>query len=436
MELSFGARLKHAYDVFRNREPTPNYHSIGPGYSQRPDRPRLTRGNERSIVTSLITRVALDVAALNITHCKVDDNGRFLSDMDSTLNNCLKLEANIDQTGRAFIQDVVMTMLDDGCVAMVPVDTSANPNLTSSYDIITMRTGKVLEWFPRHVKVRVYNDKTGQKEDVLVPKQTVSIIQNPLYPILNEPNSTMQRLMRKLALLDIVDEESSAGKLDLIIQLPYTIKSEARRQQAEARRKDIEMQLKDTKYGIAYTDSTERITQLNRPLENNLMKQIEYLTNMLYSQLGITQSILDGTADEQTLLNYHSRTIEPIVSAIVDEMKRKFLTKTARTQMQTITFFRDPFKLVPVNNIADIADKFTRNEVLTSNEIRQIIGFKPSDDPKADELRNSNLNHPDENGTGPVESSTASEPPRKEEPPTQPIEEDRSFGDTPISELM
>lgn len=438
MELSFGARLKHAYDVFRNREPTSNYQAIGPGYSQRPDRPRLTRGNERSIVTSLINRVALDVAALNITHCKIDENDRFVSNIDSTLNNCLKLEANIDQTGRAFIQDVVMTMLDDGCVAIVPVDTSADPRLTNSYDIYTMRTGKVLEWYPRHVKVRVYNDKTGEKEDVTVHKSTVAIIQNPLYAVVNEPNSTMKRLMRKLALLDIVDEESSAGKLDLIIQLPYTIKSEGRRQQAEARRKDIEMQLKDTKYGIAYTDSTERITQLNRPLENNLMKQIEYLTNMLYSQLGITQSILDGTADEQTLLNYHSRTIEPIVSAIVDEMKRKFLTKTARTQMQTITFFRDPFKLVPVNNIADIADKFTRNEVLTSNEIRQIIGFRPSDDPKADELRNSNLNHPDENGTGPATSTEPAKPenPPMEETPSQPIEENRSFGDTPISELM
>ena len=432
MELSFGARLKHAYDVFRNREPTPNYQIIGPGYSQRPDRPRLTRGNERSIITSIYNRVALDVAALNITHCKVDDNSRFVSVVSSSLNNCLSLEANIDQTSRAFIQDVVMTMLDDGCVAIVPVDTSDNPNITNSYDIYTMRTGKILEWYPRHVKVRVYNDKTGDKEDIIVHKSTVSIIQNPLYAVINEPNSTMQRLMRKLALLDIVDEESSAGKLDLIIQLPYTIKSEARRQQAESRRKDIEMQLKDTKYGIAYTDSTERITQLNRPLENNLMKQIEYLTNMLYGQLGITQSILDGTADEQTMLNYHSRTIEPIVSAIVDEMKRKFLTKTARTQMQTITFFRDPFKLVPVNNIADIADKFTRNEILTSNEIRQIIGFKPSGDPKADELRNSNLNHPDENGTGPGDPAV----PTKEKTPNKPIEEDRAFGDIPISELM
>lgn len=446
MGLSFGARLKHAYDVFRNREPTPNYQIIGPGYSQRPDRLRLTRGNERSIVTSIFNRVALDVAALNITHCKVDENDRFLSNMDSSLNNCLKLEANIDQTGRAFIQDVVLTMLDEGCVAIVPVDTSDNPNRTTSYDIYTMRTAKVLEWYPRHVKLRVYNDKKGIKEDVIVHKSTVSIITNPLYAVINEQNSTLKRLMRKLALLDIVDEETSAGKLDLIIQLPYTIKSDTRRDHAEARRKDIEMQLKNTKYGIAYTDATERITQLNRPLENNLMKQIEYLTNMLFSQLGITQSILDGTADEQTLLNYHSRTIEPIVSAIVDEMKRKFLTKTARTQMQTITFFRDPFKLVPVNNIADIADRFTRNEVLTSNEVRQIIGFKPSSDPKADELRNSNLNHPDENGmmpTGPDDSGGQENVPMEEEiqdpQETQEQstgEDDRFFGDIPISELM
>lgn len=445
MGLSFGARLKHAYDVFRNREPTPNYQIIGPGYSQRPDRLRLTRGNERSIVTSIFNRVALDVAALNITHCKVDENDRFLSNMDSSLNNCLKLEANIDQTGRAFIQDVVLTMLDEGCVAIVPVDTSDNPNITTSYDIYTIRTAKVLEWYPRHVKIRVYNDKKGIKEDVVVHKSTVSIITNPLYAVINEQNSTLKRLMRKLALLDIVDEETSAGKLDLIIQLPYTIKSDTRRDHAEARRKDIEMQLKNTKYGIAYTDATERITQLNRPLENNLMKQIEYLTNMLFSQLGITQSILDGTADEQTLLNYHSRTIEPIVSAIVDEMKRKFLTKTARTQMQTITFFRDPFKLVPVNNIADIADRFTRNEVLTSNEVRQIIGFKPSSDPKADELRNSNLNHPDENGIMPMnpEDSGGQEnvPMEEESQETEETQEqtndedDRFFGDMPISEL-
>ena len=396
--MGFIDRLQHGWNAFMNKDPTRGYYDTGPGYSYRPDRPRLTRGNERTIVTSIFNRIALDVAALNITHCKVDENGRYVSSMDSPLNNCLNLQANLDQTGRAFIQDVVISMFDEGCVAVVPVDTSIDPEVSGSYNIESMRTGKILEWYPKHVKVRVYNENTGIKEDIKLPKSSVSIIENPLFAVVNEPNSTLQRLMRKLALLDVVDEQTSAGKLDMIIQLPYTIKSEARRTQAEARRKDIEMQLTNTKYGIAYVDATEKITQLNRPLENNLMKQIEYLTNMLYSQLGITQTILDGTADEQTLLNYHSRTIEPIASAIVDEMKRKFLTKTARTQKQTITFFRDPFKLVPVNNIADIADKFTRNEILTSNEIRQIIGFKPSADPKADELRNSNLNHPDENG--------------------------------------
>ena len=396
--MGFIDRLQHGWNAFMNKDPTRGYYDTGPVYSYRPDRPRLTRGNERTIVTSIFNRIALDVAALNITHCKVDENGRYVSSIDSSLNNCLNLEANLDQTGRAFIQDVVISMFDEGCVAVVPVDTSIDPEISGSYNIESMRTGKILEWYPKHVKVRVYNENTGIKEDIKLPKSSVSIIENPLFAVVNEPNSTLQRLMRKLALLDVVDEQTSAGKLDMIIQLPYTIKSEARRTQAEARRKDIEMQLTNTKYGIAYVDATEKITQLNRPLENNLMKQIEYLTNMLYSQLGITQTILDGTADEQTLLNYHSRTIEPIASAIVDEMKRKFLTKTARTQKQTITFFRDPFKLVPVNNIADIADKFTRNEVLTSNEIRQIIGFKPSSDPKADELRNSNLNHPDENG--------------------------------------
>lgn len=396
--MGFIDRLQHGWNAFMNKDPTRNYYDTGPSYSYRPDRPRLTRGNERTIVTSIFNRIALDVAALNITHCKVDENGRYVSSIDSSLNNCLNLEANLDQTGRAFIQDVVISMFDEGCVAVVPVDTSIDPEVSGSYNVESMRTGKILEWYPKHVKVRVYNENTGIKEDIKLPKSSVSIIENPLFAVVNEPNSTLQRLMRKLALLDVVDEQTSAGKLDMIIQLPYTIKSEARRTQAEARRKDIEMQLTNTKYGIAYVDATEKITQLNRPLENNLMKQIEYLTNMLYSQLGITQTILDGTADEQTLLNYHSRTIEPIASAIVDEMKRKFLTKTARTQKQTITFFRDPFKLVPVNNIADIADKFTRNEVLTSNEIRQIIGFKPSSDPKADELRNSNLNHPDENG--------------------------------------
>ena len=390
------SRLQHGWNAFvNNRDPT-NYRTFDVGYSYRQDRPRFTRGNERSIVTSVYNRIALDVAAINIQHCKLDKNGRFISSIDSKLNRCLNLEANLDQTGRAFIQDVVISMFDEGCVAIVPVDTNLDPNVTGSYDISSMRTGKILEWYPDKIKVRAYNEKTGIKEDIIVPKSTTAIIENPLYAVINEPNSTMQRLIRKLNLLDAIDEQSGSGKLDLIIQLPYTIKSEARRKQAEDRRKDIEMQLASSKYGIAYTDSTEHITQLNRPVDNNLMKQIEYLTSMLYSQLGITQSILDGTADEKTMLNYYSRSIEPIVSAIVDEMKRKFLTKTAISQSQSISFFRDPFKLVPVNDIAEIADKFTRNEIMTSNEIRQIIGMKPSNDPKADKLLNSNINHPEE----------------------------------------
>lgn len=394
--MGFMDRLQHGWNAFvNNRDPTMNW-SMGNSYSVRPDRPRLSRGNERSIVTSIYNRIALDVASINIQHCKLDENGRFTEIVESKLNNCLTLEPNLDQTAGAFKQDVVLSMFDEGCVAIVPVDTTLDPNVTGSYDVVTMRTGKVVEWYPAHVKVKVYNEKTGEKEDVIVPKSSTAIIQNPLYAIINEPNSTMKRLIRKLNLLDSIDEQSGSGKLDLIIQLPYVIKSEARKQQAENRRKDIEMQLSGSKYGIAYTDGTERITQLNRPVENNLMKQIEYLTSMLYSQLGITQAILDGTADEKTMLNYYSRTIEPIVSAIVDEMKRKFLTKTARSQNQSILYFRDPFKLVPVEQLAEIADKFTRNEIMTSNEIRQIVGLKPSKDPKADQLINSNLNHPDE----------------------------------------
>ena len=395
MEQTLGSRLRHAWNAFRNRDPTDQFKDIGASYYYRPDRVRLSRGNERSIVTSIYNRIAIDVASIDIKHCRLDDNERFVSEIDSNLNSCLTLEANIDQTARAFRQDIVMSMFDEGCVAIVPVDTTLDPNKTNSYDILSMRTGKILEWYPQHVKVRVYNEKTGKKEDITVPKSTVGIIENPLYSIINEPNSTMQRLIRKLSLLDITDEQTASGKLDLIIQLPYVIKTEARRQQAENRRKDIEMQLASSKYGIAYTDGTERITQLNRSVENNLLKQIESLTSTLYSQLGITQAILDGTADEKTMLNYNNRTIEPIVSAIVDEMKRKFLTKTARSQKQTILFFRDPFKLVPVNDIAEIADKFTRNEITTSNEIRQIIGLKPSDDPKADQLINSNIRQPD-----------------------------------------
>lgn len=395
MEMSFSSRLKHAWNAFTGNSQL-NYSSLGASYSYRADRPRLSRGNERSIVTSVYNRIALDVAALNIQHVRLDKNGRFLSVITDGLNNCLTIEANIDQTARAFIQDVVISMFDEGSVAVVPVDTTTDPNVSGSYDIQTMRAGKILDWYPKHVRVRLYNEETGLKEDVIVPKDTAAIIENPLYAVINEPNSTMQRLIRKLNLLDVIDEQSGSGKLDLIIQLPYIIKTEARRQQAENRRKDIENQLSGSKYGIAYTDGTEHITQLNRPVNNNLMSQIEFLTSMLYSQLGITQSILDGTADEKTMLNYNNRTIEPIISAIVDEFKRKFLTRTARSQLQSISFFRDPFKLVPVNDIAEIADKFTRNEIMTSNEIRQVIGMKPSDDPRADELRNKNLSAPSE----------------------------------------
>lgn len=393
MELNLTSRFKHAWNAFtNNRDPTRTYRYIGSGYGYRPDRPRFTRGNERSIITALYNRIALDVAAIDIQHVQLDEDGRFTSIIKSGLNNCLTLEANVDQTGRAFIQDVVMSMLDEGCVAIVPVDTDIDPTDTEAFDVLSMRTGKILEWFPRHVRVQVYNDRTGNKEDIVLPKTKVAIIENPLYAVCNEPNSTMQRLIRKLNLLDSIDEQSGAGKLDLIIQLPYVIKSDARRQQAEARRKDIEDQLAGSKYGIAYTDGTERITQLNRPIENNLMKQIEYLTSMLYSQLGMTQSVLDGTADEKTMLNYNTRAIEPIISAIVDGMKRVFLSKTARSQRKSIKFFRDPFKLAPINDLAEIADKFTRNEIMSKNEIRQIIGMKPSKDPKADQLVNSNIN--------------------------------------------
>lgn len=383
--------LKHSWNAFANRDPTHSYYDIGPSYSYRPDRPRLSRGNEKSIATAIYNRIALDVASVTIKHCRTDKDGRYIEDIDSNLNESLTLSANIDQTSRSFMQDVVMSMLDEGCVAIVPVDTVDDPTLTNTFDVQSMRTGKILEWFPKHVLIRAYNDKKGEKEDLLFPKDTVAIIENPLYAIINEPNSTMQRLIRKLSLLDVTDEQTASGKLDLIIQLPYLVKSNARRDQANQRRQDIENQLAGSKYGVAYVDGTEKITQLNRSLENNLLKQIEYLTNMVYSQLGITDTILNGTADEKTMLNYYNRTIEPFISAIVDEMKRKFLSKTARSQFQTIAYFRDPFRLVPVNDIAEIADKFTRNEIMTSNEIRQIVGMKPSKDPKADELVNSNI---------------------------------------------
>ena len=392
--MGFGERVRRSWNMFTNRDPTEEYEqATGATYSQRPDRPRLTRGNERSVITSIIVRMALDVAAIEFKHCNLNEDGCYEGDRVSGLNDCLTLAANIDQTSRAFIQDIVMTMFDKGCVAIVPIDiiTKDDPFNSDAYDIETMRVGEILEWKPAHVKVRIYDDRTGLKKDKIIPKRNVAIIENPLYALMNEPNSAMQRLIRKLSLLDVTDEQTASGKLDLIIQLPYVIKSEARRKQANDRRTDIEMQLAGSKYGIAYTDGTEKITQLNRAVENTLMPQIQYLMEQVFSQIGMTQAILDGTANEQTMLNYYTRTVEPIVAVIVAEMKRTFLSKTARTQRQSIEAFRDPFKLVPVNQIAEIADKFTRNEVLTANEIRQIIGRKPSSDPKANKLVNSNI---------------------------------------------
>lgn len=395
MPISIGSRIKNAWNAFRNKNEITNYRArTDNGYYTRPDRVRLTGGRERSILTAVLNRIAMDVAAIDVVHCKIDENGRFVNKVDSHLNDCLSTESNLDQTPRAFMQDAVMSMFDEGSVALVPVDTTVNPDNSGSFDVLTMRTGKVIEWYPNDVKVRVYNENRGRREDILINKHNVCLVENPLYAIMNEPNSTLQRLIRKLTLLDAVDEITSSGKLDLIIQLPYVIKSEARRKQADERMAEIERQLNGTKYGIAYADGTEKIIQLNRPVENQLMKQVEYLTSMLYSQLGITQAIMDGTADEKAMLNYYNRTIEPILSAITDEMKRKFLTKTARTQGQSIEYFRDPFKLVPVEQIAEIADKFTRNEIMTANEIRSIVGYKPSNDPKADQLVNSNIRQP------------------------------------------
>ncbi len=419
-------RLKASWNAFRNRDPTMFYNEPGMSYSYRPDRPRFSRGNERTIATSVFNKIAMDVAAVDIRHCKVDDNGRYIEDVNSDLNQCLTLEANIDQTHRAFRQETVMSMFDEGVVAIVPIETKGDPTFSTSFDIRSMRTGKIIEWFPRSVKIEVYNDQTGRKEQIIMPKQSVAIVENPLYSVINESNSTLKRLVRKLALLDAIDEQSASGKLDLIIQLPYAVKGEIKQQQANKRRDDIIDQLRGP-YGIAYIDGTEKITQLNRPIENNLTSQIEYLTNTFYSQIGITSAIMDGTADEKTMLNYNNRTVEPIVAAIVDAMKRSFLSKTARTQGQTIMAFRDPFKLVPINNIAEIADKFTRNEILTSNEIRQIIGFKPSKDPKADQLVNSNIAQASEDATPAVDSKTG-----------EPInsETQSSVMNMPISELM
>lgn len=394
MGTSIGSRLQHAWNAFLNKDPTDGLKTeyMEPTYFYRPDRTRFTRNSERSIVTSIYNRIAIDVAAIQITHARLDDESRFLESIDSGINKCLTLEANLDQTGRAFIQDVVMSLLDEGCVAIVPVDTTINPNVTGSYDITNMRVGRITEWKPSYVKVEIYNEKTGKKEEVWLDKKIVAIVENPLYSIMNSPNSTLKRLVRKLNLLDNIDEQKASNKLNLILQLPYSIRSKLKEEHAEKRIKSIDDQLTHSPHGIAYTDGTEKVIQLNRPLENDLQSQIEYLTEMLYGQLGITKEVMDGTADEKTMLNYYNRTIEPILSSIVDEMKRKFLTQTARTQHQSIVFFRDPFRLVPVNELAEIADKFTRNEILTSNEFRQIIGRKPSKDPSADELRNSNLN--------------------------------------------
>jgi len=392
MQFSMGGRLKHAWNAFLNRDPTTVSYGGGGYGSIRPDRLRLNHGNDRSMVASIYNQIAVDVSSISFQHVRLDQNGRYLDTISSGLNNCLTLEANLDQTAGAFMQDVVMSMFDEGCVAIVPIDTTIDPKVSSSYDIQSMRVGKITDWYPSHVRVQVYNDQTGRREEITVPKNIVCIIENPLYAIMNQPNSTLKRLIRKLNLLDAIDEQSGSGKLDIIIQLPYVIKTAARKAQAEERRTSMEEQLAGSKYGIAYTDGTEKVTQLNRPADNNLMSQITYLTSMLYSQLGLTESIFNGTADEKTMLNYHNRTVEPICSAIVQEMRRKFLTKTARTQSQTVTFFRDPFKLVPVNNLAEIADKFTRNEILSSNEFRSIVGYKPSDDPKADALQNKNLN--------------------------------------------
>lgn len=405
MEITFGNRLKHAWNAFMNKDPTYYHQDLGMSYSVRPDRPRLTRGNERTTITSVYNRIALDVASIDIRHVRLDDSGCFLDEIDSSLNNCFKLEANIDQTGRSFIQDAVMSMLDEGCVAILPIDTTVNPNYTDSYTIQTLRTGKILEWYPKHIRVRVYDDRTGKGEELIVPKRIAAIVENPFYSVFNEHNSTMQRLLRTLSLLDSTDDQNSSRKLDLIIQLPYVIKTEARRKQAEARRKDIEMQLAGSKYGIAYTDGTENVIQLNRAVDNNLLSRVEYYTNLLFSQLCITQGILDGTANSETMENYYNRTVKPIITALVEEMRRKFLTKTAISQRQSIMFYRNPFELVPVSSIAEIADKFTRNEIMTSNEIRQVIGMKPSKDPNADELRNKNLSNP----SGSIPSGTSND---------------------------
>ena len=430
-------RIKNSWNAFRNRDPTMFYNEPGMSYTYRPDRPRFSGGNERTIATSVFNKIAMDVAAVSIRHCRVNENGRYIEDVKSDFNECLTIEANVDQTHRAFIQEAVMSMFDEGVIAIVPIETKGDPILGTSFDIRSMRTGKIIEWFPRSVRIEVYNDQTGQKEQIIMPKKSVAIVENPLYSVVNAPNSTLKRLTRKLALLDAIDEQSASGKLDLIIQLPYVVKGELKEQQAEKRKNAIIDQLKSP-YGIAYIDGTEKITQLNRSIENNLPKQIENLTAQFYSQIGITSSIMDGTADEKTMLNYNNRTIEPFVSAIVDAMKRSFLSKTARTQGQTIMAFRDPFKLVPINNIAEIADKFTRNEILTSNEIRQIIGFKPSDDPKADKLINRNISQAKQDANALYNTSIGAPTGMPTDTSTNSSTESNSldnFWNTPMSEL-
>jgi Phage portal protein len=401
-----GTWLKHSWNVFANTSDRRDFSQYGdPNYSGRPDRTRLVIPNERSLISSIYTRLSIDVASVDMRHVRTDDQHRYTEDIDSGLNNCLTVEANIDQAASAFRQDICMTLFDRGCAALVPVDTTLNPETTGGYDIQTLRVGEIVTWYPQHVRVSVYNEATGRREEIVLSKSAVAIVENPLYAVMNEPNSTLQRLLRKLNLLDLTDQRIATGKLDLIIQLPYVIKSEARREQAEQRRKDIEFQLKGSQYGIAYTDGSEKITQLNRPAENNLLDQVQYLTDMLYSQLGLTDEVMKGTADEKAMLNYWNRTVEPILQAIVESMRRTFLTKTARTQLQSVLFFRDPFRLVPIENIAEIADKFTRNEIMASNEIRQAIGLKPSKDPKADQLVNPNMPQPNppnstSNGSG------------------------------------
>lgn len=439
-------RLQHSWNAFRGRD-RPQRIDYGIGSYRKPDKVYLRVSNERSLVTAIYNRIAMDVASNTIEHVRLDQNGRYVESIKDGLNTCLTLEANIDQTSRAFYQDAVLSMFDEGCIAIVPVDTSIDPSKSTSFDINSLRVGKITQWYPENVRVVLYNEKRGVKEEIVLPKRTVAIIENPFFTVMNEANSTLQRLIRKLSILDAIDEQSGAGKLDLIIQLPYVIKSPARREQAESRRKDIEMQLSGSKYGIAYTDGTERITQLNRPVENNLMNQIEYLMNTLYAQLGITPEILNGTADERAMLNYNNRTIEPILSAFVDEMKRKFLTKTARTQGHSIIFSHDPFRLVPINNIAEIADKFTRNEILSPNEIRSIIGFKPVADHQADELRNRNISQNSESGSSPmaIEDSSPEETNESNSEPendyfegndANPDESPDNIADIRISDLM